>query len=420
MKLANYLTWKQTLLLGIVFSLWAVIYFFMQIHVIHRSVDEGLLYLKQEFILEANTKDGYIESMLIASPVNMRVREVDVDIARKITDEFVTTDVFLKSEEEQEKVRMLTSAFYCKLNNKYYIIQFFTSVLEFEDLISSILTLLIVLLLTITISLWVGSRIIIKNSSKPFFQLLHNLRNFDLNNIQMIDFPKTKINEYIQLNKTIERLLKKNIQVYEDQKIFIENASHEIQTPLAVINAKVETLLNREDLDESVIVELANIYNNIARMKRLNKNLLLLSKIRNHQFPDTELVDMEVELSHIIKDFEPQIEYKEIEYVMKIKDRCSLLMNKDLAHILLSNLLKNAINYNVKQGSILVEISKDKLMIANTGTPNEDQQDIFERYKSLHKSTGLGLSIVKSIVELYNLQIEYTYENGWHKVSILA
>lgn len=192
MKLSNYLTRKLTIILGIVFIFWAVIYYMMQIHVIHESTDEGLLNIKQEFILEASTKDGYIESMITAPPVNMRVRELDVEIAKQIKEQFVTTDIYLKSEEEQESVRMLTSAFYCERNNKYYLIQFYTNTIEMDDMLSNIFTLLVILLIVIMLTLWIGSKIIISRSSKPFFQLLDRLKHFDLNSVQMIELPETK------------------------------------------------------------------------------------------------------------------------------------------------------------------------------------------------------------------------------------
>lgn len=171
-------------------------------------------------------------------------------------------------------------------------------------------------------------------------------------------------------------------------------------------------------MSESNLMELSSIYSNVARMKRLNKNLLLLSKIKGNQFVDISKVSFTKKINQILESFENQIEYRNIEVILEVTSDFEVNMNKDLAYILLSNLVKNAINYNIENGKLIFKVSNFGLEISNSGLDTDQEVDIFERYKSLNKSTGLGLSIVKSIIELYDLKIKYEHVNEFHKIFI--
>lgn len=417
MKLANHLSTKLAILFLAILLLWSVIYFFMQMHEIYDGIDEGLTNLKQEFLVQAEDDPLFVEVMEKYAPLNMRVEEISQQEAMNFQEVFLTTKIYFHTEEEDEEVRLLRSAFRCEANNKYYKLEFFTSTVESEDLIENMLTLLIVLWITLGLLLFVASRRIIKDSSKPFNILLSRLQRFNLNRTEMIEFPKTNISEFKDLNSTIEILLQGNIEAYKEQKNFIENASHEMQTPLAVVISKIELLMSKQGVDREQLQELNQILTNLNRMKRLNSSLLLLSKIRNRQFVESSLVDFREIVEEVCDNFIDIVEHKELSLNINIESYPQIEMNKDLAHIMVTNLVKNAVNYNIVGGKIDIELKSDSLQISNDGEPIDDGVNIFERYSSLNSSSGLGLAIVSSIATLYHFRLSYNYTDK-HIISV--
>lgn len=413
MKLANHLGIRLTGLFIVVFLIWSVIYFLTQMHEIYDGIDEGLTNLKQEFIVQANKDAAFVENMEKYNPINMIVREVSYEEAVNLKEEHATTKIYFETEKEFEEVRVLTTAFRCEDNGKYYRVQFFTSTVESDDLVENMFILLVVLWITLSILLLWGTRYIIKRSSKPFNELLDKLRDFNLGQTKMIDFPNTNITEFKTLNRSVEALLKENIQTYKEQKIFIENASHELQTPLAVIISKVELMMGEENLSEEQMRELSSILNNLNRMRRLNNSLLLLSKIRNKQFTTNTEVNVGDVVNEVCENFEDIIVHKQLSLKVDIKASPTLQMNADLAHIMISNLVKNAVNYNILEGSIDITLKENYFKIANDGEALPEGIDIFERYASgenSNASTGLGLAIVSSIASVYNFRVKYSYD----------
>ncbi|MDR2125989.1 MAG: HAMP domain-containing histidine kinase [Prevotellaceae bacterium] len=411
MKLVNHLILRITLFFAIVMLFWSAIYFFLQMKEIHDGNDEGLTNLKQEFIAKANKIPEFIENLENNAPLNIIIQEIARDEAESLVENFTTERIYFATELEEEEVRMLTAAFRCQLTGKYYRLQFFTSTVESEDLIENTLYLLLGLWITLSLTIFIVSKIIISKANKPFYKLLGELKKFKLDNKQMIDLPETNVNEYVQLNKSVKELLEKNINVFNEQKIFIENTAHELQTPLAIIIAKMEMMIEKYQHDKKHTEEIASVLNILNRMKRLNSNLLLLSKIKNSQFPKTSRVNLRETLNSVIADFEDFAAYKEISIEQNGEASPELQINKDLAYILFCNLIKNAIAHNHQNGKILITYAHNYITIANSGAQIEI--DIFRRYGNAaadSKSSGLGLSIVKSIADLYQLNITYRYD----------
>lgn len=418
MKLINYLILRITLVFSIAMLFWTVIYFFIQMEEIYDGNEEGLINLKQEFVVKANEIPNFVEEMEKTSPLNLIVEEISQTEAENIIENFTTEQIYFATELEEEEVRMLHSAFYCSLNDKYYKIQFFTSTIESDDLIENMLYLILGLWLTLISLLIIVSRTIIKNANKPFYSILEKLKAFRLDNDYKIEFPKTKIIEYQQLNNSVKKLIDTNIDIYTEQKHFIENSSHELQTPLAIIISRLEILLEKYQNDKKLSEEIADLLNTLNRMKYLNSNLLLLSKVKNRQFQNNKEVDLSLILEKVLDEFTDIIEYKQItlEKEGKIENyNFNFLINPDLAHILFTNLIKNAIAYSKNNGKIIISYTKKSISIANNG--DTEIQNIFNRYFSTTHS-GLGLSIVKSISDLYELNISYKYFKKMHIFEI--
>ncbi len=415
MKLINYLIVRITLVFTIIMLLWSGVYLWLQMVEIYDGNDEGLINLKQEFVLKANKVKGFVENMEKDQPINLQVKEISFEEAELIIENFQTTKVYFTTELEEEEVRMFTSAFYCEQNGKYYQIRFFTSTVETEDMAKNILYLTLGLwIILILMLIWVSKRVILY-ANKPFYKLLEELKRFRLDNSKNIVLPETRIAEYAQLNETVNELISKNINIFTEQKEFIENCSHELQTPLAVAIAKLELLTEKYQQDEVHVQELTELTAILNRMKRLNSSLLLLSKIKNNQFSDLQCIDLNEELKKALNELSDFIDYKEIKVVFLHKKTIKKEMNADLAHILFTNLLKNAITHNKQGGQIEITCTVNHITVANTGT--QPLNHIFTRYTQTAsdvKSSGIGLSIVKSIADLYKIKIQYSFEENNH------
>ncbi|MDR1023193.1 MAG: HAMP domain-containing histidine kinase [Prevotellaceae bacterium] len=410
MKLINHLIFRITLFFTAVMLLWSGAYFFLQMKEIHDGNDEGLTNLKQEFIAKANRIPDFVEQLENFNPLNIIVQEISRAEAEGAMENFATTRVYFATELEKEEVRMLTTAFRCEQNGKYYRLQLFTSTVESDDLIKNMLYLLLGLWIALSFTVLAVGKIVIAKANRPFYKLLDELGKFRLDSSKMVDFEETNIKEYRQLNQSVKKLLEKNIRIFTDQKIFIENTSHELQTPLAIAAAKLEALLEKYQDSKNLTEEVAGILSILGRMKRLNTNLLLLSKIKNGQFPEASPVNLRHVLESALDELEELVEYKEIT-VEKHGDFAPVrTMNKDLAHVLLTNLVKNAILHNQQGGKIIIRYASGSIAIANSGSKAAPRA--FDRYR--HNATdaassGLGLSIAKSVADLYRIEITYRY-----------
>ncbi len=216
------------------------------------------------------------------------------------------------------------------------------------------------------------------------------------------------------LNKSTLNLLNTNVNIYNSQKQFIENASHEMQTPLAIGINKLELLAGEEGLSPAQVQKVGNIIESLQRLSGLNKSLLLLSKIENKQFISKEQLNFEDIFKRILNDFSDYTDYRKIEIKYIKEDLWIYKMNKDLAEILIMNLVKNAIFHNCKDGELDIKLFSSGFRIENTGDePAMATNKLFERFNNNSKkknSTGLGLAIVKAIVDVAGLSVNYSYD----------
>jgi signal transduction histidine kinase len=217
-------------------------------------------------------------------------------------------------------------------------------------------------------------------------------------------------------------MAKKMRRDYVNLKEFNENASHEIQTPLSIIKSKLELLIQGEGLNQEQAGLINSVYEATTRMSRLNQGLLLISKIDNNQFHNTEQVDLQVILNKTLEHFEEILELRKIRVVAHIVSPARAQMNPTLAEILVSNLVNNAIRHNLEEGEIRIGMDPDGFEIANTGYPlTIPPEDLFRRFRKSERaadSVGLGLSIVKKITQLYQFDIRYEVKEGFHRIRL--
>jgi signal transduction histidine kinase len=380
---------------------------------IYDSIDDGLDNYKVLIIQKAQ-KDSTVFNKTVFDESNYFVREVDSKKALNIHERYSDTLMYMENEKKLEPVRLLTTVF--SQDNKYYELRVISSMVEEDDLIEDLLYYIIILYIVIMVSVIIINNILLKKIWQPFYELITKLKAFNLKKNAVFSTPKTNVQEFVQLNETVLTLLNKNIEVYSSQKQFIENAAHELQTPLAISINKLELILEEQLSDEKGAQALSEIINNLERLTRLNKSLLLLSKIENEQFNEAEQVNMNSLINKLREDFKELMEFKNLHLSIQENAVFSCLINKDLALVLLTNLIKNAIAHNVPNGEIKILIDRDKIEITNSGKKEPmDKDKIFKRFYKVsetNSSTGLGLAIAKAICDLYHLKVSYHYNDG--------
>ena len=325
----------------------------------------------------------------------------------------------MQNEKSDEPVRLLKTVFL--QNGKYYELQVATSMVEEDDLVKQLFYSVLWLYLGLVVTIIVFNNFLLKKIWRPFYQLLRNVKGFRIDKPRPLLPVETKIDEFRLLHETIDKLLLQNIEIYRGQKHLIENAAHELQTPLAVSIGKLEMLAENNTLPEDQLKLLASALDNLERMTRLNKSLLLLSRIENKQFPDERVINLNTIIKKIVADFADQSEFTNVSVTIEEKEINKQNMNEDLALILITNLVKNAIIHNRPDGRVHIVIDKHAIIIRNSAkTGPLDPNKIFSRFHSAESSkasTGLGLAIVKAIADLYRFQVTYSY-NQDHEFNI--
>ncbi len=321
---------------------------------------------------------------------------------------------------EIDRFRVLSA--YININGKLYHLQIETNIEEADETMLAIAVVTLLFFALLVIGFILLNRRIAKQIWRPFRNTLEKLKSFDLTTQQTVFFDKTDIEEFEELNQSLQKLIDKNISVYNQQKTFIENASHELQTPLAVLKSKLDLLLQNKDLtnEQSEIINAIELP--LSRVSRINKNLLLLAKIENNQFIEIEQINISEVLSKAIENIQEVAEVRGLELFTSIEPNIFVKMNPTLCEVLISNFLQNSIRHNKQGGEIQVKLSANGLIVSNSGEPlSIKPEELFVRFKkndSSKESIGLGLAIVKGIVDLYDFSIRYSFENSMHHFEL--
>lgn len=255
----------------------------------------------------------------------------------------------------------------------------------------------------------------------PFHETVGKLEVFDLKSQQQILLPQTNIIEFETLHNGLRKLMDGNIAAYREQKEFTENASHELQTPLAIVQSKLDLFLQTQGLTEeqSGIMEEAN--KSLSRVSRINRNLVMLAKIENGQFSTEETIALVPVLQELMGEMEDFTTEKELHLKTEGIHPCEVAGNPVLVEVLLTNLLMNAIRHTPTGGSIHISLNGHVLDIANTGATALPGDKLFKRFSAaaIHTTgSGLGLAIVRQICQLYEWSAGYEFRNGLHHFFI--
>lgn len=417
-SLKNYILRHLVIVFLIVMAVWAILFYAYMLDEVYDNVDDGLKNQKIEIIREAYLNPSILEvNEYGINQFRVFVAQGNFNEKNIITREFF----YMPYDEEMEPYRVLRTGFYAP-NGVPYHLEIRTSTVEEDDLLLAFSIALGVLYVILMLSVFVVNRLIIKGVWKPFNQILDKLNHYEFGNKPNLIPLESSVIEFNRLDKSIHQMWQRNEQVFQEQKTFIENASHELQTPLAITINKLEVLLEDDTLSETQIVQLSEAKESLIRLSGLNKTLLTLSRIENKQYKNPEKVVFNDIIKNIYTDFKELLEFKNIKFLLNETADFVCVMNKDLAFILISNLFRNALKYNIEEGIIEIQVGASEFIIKNSGKNPLNKNVIFQRFYKSEQATnsnGLGLSIVKSIVDNYDfLSVEYCFEEEKHIFSV--
>lgn len=288
-----------------------------------------------------------------------------------------------------------------------------------KDIIAGMMLQFLLIFTVISLALFITLRFITKKMWQPFDDTLRKAENFNLAQSEIPVFMKTSIFEFNLLNKTLEMLMRKDKEIYQIQKEFTENASHELQTPIAIIRNKLD-LLMQENLTENQMMIISDLYSLTVRMGHLNKDLLLLAKIENSQYAVNEKIDVIKLLSESLPLYDSVLNGMKLCITDHRKQRDeNITANPNLMECLLKNLIVNAIRYSPAKSNIDIDVMDTGISVTNTSVNSAplDTRTLFSRFHSgnlQQKGNGLGLAIVKAICDYHHWNITYHFENGNH------
>lgn len=392
----------------------SVVYYFFVRYALIAQVDEALWVEEVEIYHHIKVHDTLpAESHFI----DQRIEFTEAAIPEKRR--FVSKEVFSALENEMENSRQLI--FPVKVKGKNYTAIVTKSQAEAEHLLLVILGITIVVILLLVGLLYISNRILLKKIWKPFHSTLTAMNDFNLSNPTAIRLEKSNIDEFNDLNSAWTQMTKKINQDYESLKTFADNASHEMQTPVAVINSKLDLLIQEHQLTEKSMQHVQAMYHAVDKLTKLNQSLLLITKIEHNQFKEKNIINMTAVLKERLSHLEELIHSRQLTVTTEFKES-KVPMHPILADILVNNILVNAIRHNTNEGVINIATHPDSLRISNSSDGTSlDPDIIFNRFEKSNASEGmgLGLAIVKQICDTYHFTLNYSFRNGLHDFEIL-
>jgi signal transduction histidine kinase len=413
MKLSNRYNRANILTSIVVLIITGIIYYVVIHFILTEKLDRDLAVEENEINQYVNTyrklplPASYLDQQISYNALNKTVSER----------EFLNTIYFNPKERENEPGRSLITVVH--LDGKTIEVTITKSRVESEDLIRIILLITLGITVVLLLSLLLINRFVLNRLWRPFYSILNGMKSFEVTRMETIEHEPTKIDEFNELNKSVNAMAGRVRQDYKELKSFTDNASHEMMTPLAVINSKLDSLLQTESFTAQQGALLEDIYHATGRLSRLHQSLLLLSKIENNLIPDSQNIELKEMVEAKSRQFQELLEKDGLVLTENLTPM-EIKMSRYLADILLNNLFSNAVRHNVSGGHIHIKLDEQALTISNSGKARQLQTKIFDRFsKSVDsEGMGLGLAITKQICNLYGFRIDYREESGEHVFAV--
>src|SRR5579863_900781 len=348
------------------------------------------------------------------------IRKIPVDSVPKGIKSFYTRGLEWNPEFQTNEYRLLVTSFYV-IKGEHYRVTTYSFIPSFYQLLPGVVNSFQWILLVLLVLVVISAGLISKYILAPFKRTMRVIQSFDLKQKESIRLHATRTSEFSELNTFLKKMTERAREDYQSLKEFTENASHELQTPTAIIRGKLDLLMESDIRDEQAIL-IAEMQNALERLSRIHSSLTLLTKLENQEFDVSESVNVSSLVRAVLGSFEELIEMKALRLTAEIDENVNVSMHPALADLLLMNLLSNAIRHNAGEGWITVRLTGEGLVIANSGRePQVQVAELFERFKKGNPggdSIGIGLAIVRQICDLSGFTVEYLYRDGVHMIAV--
>ena len=418
MKLIYKVTIRLALVILPVLLLWATVFYFAMVNEVNDETDDSLEDYA-EMIAQRVITGEELPKPGDGSNNTYAIELLPATENYRDSKEYEDCEVYLPKKGETEPARVLTMIFHDNDGMPYRLVVS-TPTFEREDVIEAILIHIVILYTVLVCTILIVTILVFKFSMEPLYSLLKWLDGYRPGN-GTEGFPdEDSVLEFRKLTSAARETIERAENHLERQKQFIGNASHELQTPLAVLGNRIEWMMDNTTLTEEQFAELSKMRQSIHRLTRLNRTLLLLSKIDSGHFLDRSPVDIVAIIENELEVYKEIYADKDIRCSVKMPRYFVVEMDEMLATTMVSNLLKNAFVHSHSGGTVEIVISHGVLSVSNNGDEALDESRLFDRFYTSGKtgSTGLGLALVKSISDYYDFAINYGFRDGIHCFSV--
>lgn len=417
-RIVLHMSWALSLLL----AGWAVLFYLTMIDEINDEVDDSLENYA-EMLVPRSLAGRELPAAYSGSNNGYYLHDVSAEYAEgRQHMVFSDEEIFIPEKDEEEPARVLRTIFRDS-GGRYKELTVMTPTIEKDDLQEAILWWIVYLYLFLLLAILLVNVLVLHRTLRPLYALLRWFDSYTVGGKNAPLVNDTKVVEFRRLNEAANRYAERAESLFERQKQFIGNASHEMQTPLAICRNRLEMLVDDGSaLTEAQLGEILKVQGTLDYLVRLNRSLLLLSKIDNGQFPEAEEVDMNALVRRTAEDMEEIYAYRNMRFTLAEQGRLTVRMNPSLAGSVVANLVKNAFVHGDEGGEVTVDITPQRFTVCNSGAGGPlDAGHIFDRfYQGAKKegSTGLGLAVVDAVCRLYGLKVAYSYMDKRHCFTI--
>ncbi len=349
-------------------------------------------------------------------PAFLKLRPVTEEFASSFTPHIKDTTIYNESIDENMRYRKKRSII--KSGNRFYLLESIVRVEDFYQLRDDLLAGLVPLFIVLAIGLILFNYYLSGYFFKPFNQILHQMKIYKVGRSSVVRAVKTNTEEFIRMQELFQKMIAQIENDYRNLKEYTENMAHEIQTPLAVMRTKLETLMSDETVMQKHSNSVRTLYNEVNHLSRLGNALNLLTRIENGEFSNRKVILTKQAIQEHLQSIEELAALKQITIHSELSAEHRVTMDPYLFDIVLKNLVRNALQHAVPDSEITLKTTSTTFTICNSGPPLDFPPDqLFRRFvkrKDNRESLGLGLALVKKICDLNGLKISYQYTNGRH------